>query len=187
MQLACLKVLQVYKMKYLNPYLERLERLADNATLRSELSSWPLATESPGSPAKQDRAALIPLLVQLLFPRMRKRSGRLGGNGAPGSARVAILNTLAQLEPEELSPLLECFLEPLSPLFLKPDSPALIAEAPKPRADRPNLDQRLIPETWWAAHLANGDCSWWLEVVWPCRHRLSPSPESLGLRLWACF
>ena len=65
-------------------------------------------------------AGLIPLLIRLLYPKMRKRSGRLGGKGAPGSARAAILNYLAALDPGELGPLLELFLEPLSGAFRDP-------------------------------------------------------------------
>ena len=30
----------------------------------------------------EHRAGVVPLLVRLLFPKMRKRSGRLGGSGA---------------------------------------------------------------------------------------------------------
>lgn len=62
----------------------------------------------------------MPLLIRLLFPKLRKRSGRLGGKGASGSARAAILNFLAALEPLELRPLLELFLEPLSAAVQRP-------------------------------------------------------------------
>ena len=62
-------------------------------------------------------AGLIPLLTRLLFPKLRKRSGRLGGKGTPGSARTAILNFLAAAEPHELTTLLQLFLEPLAPIF----------------------------------------------------------------------
>ena len=62
-------------------------------------------------------AGLIPLLVRLLYPKMRKRSGRLGGKGAPGSARSAILNYLAALDPAELAPLVQLFLQPISAAF----------------------------------------------------------------------
>lgn len=58
-------------------------------------------------------AGLKAVLVRLLWPKMRKRSGRLGGKGAPGSARAAILNFLAALDPPELRPLLVLFLTPL--------------------------------------------------------------------------
>ena len=58
-------------------------------------------------------AGLIAVLVRLLWPRMRKRSGRLGGKGAPGSARAAILNFFTALEPAELRPLLALLLAPI--------------------------------------------------------------------------
>ncbi len=58
-------------------------------------------------------AGVIGVLVRLLWPKMRKRSGRLGGKGAPGSARAAILNFFTALEPAELRPLLAQFLAPV--------------------------------------------------------------------------
>lgn len=67
---------------------------------------------------------LLPLLIRLLFPKLRKRSGRLGGKGAPGSARAAILNFLAALEPLELRPLLELFMEPLGAAIHRVDEPS---------------------------------------------------------------
>lgn len=62
------------------------------------------------------------MLVRLLWPKMRKRSGRLGGKGAPGSARVAILNFFTALEPAELRPLLAHFLAPIGPA-IRSDQP----------------------------------------------------------------
>ena len=80
----------------------------------------PDTTDNIPAKSPYDTAGLIPLLARLLYPKMRKRSGRLGGKGAPGSARTAILNYLAALDPEELGPLLELFLEPLSIAFKDP-------------------------------------------------------------------
>ena len=65
-------------------------------------------------------AGVMRLVIHLLWPRMRKRSGRLGGKGAPGSARAAILNTLGTLQPEELAPLVTLFLQPVAPAFESP-------------------------------------------------------------------
>ena len=88
-QQAALKCLKAFKLQWLAPYLDRLLRLADNKTLRSELAAFPLG-KKPTSVREGDdieailpehRAALVPLLVALLFPKMRKRSGRLGGKG----------------------------------------------------------------------------------------------------------
>lgn len=67
--------------------------------------------------SKHGAAGLVPLLVRLLYPKMRKRSGRLGGKGAPGSARAAILNYLAALDSVELAPLVQLFLQPISSAF----------------------------------------------------------------------
>ena len=64
-----------------------------------------------------DLAALILVLARLLYPKLRKRSGRLGGKGAPGSARAAVLSFLAALDPAELGPVVELFLESLSGAF----------------------------------------------------------------------
>ena len=47
------------------------------------------------------------MLARLLFPKLRKRTGRLGGRGAPGSARAAILNFFAAAPLPELAPLLQ--------------------------------------------------------------------------------
>lgn len=69
------------------------------------------------------------MVIWILFPKMRKRSGRLGGKGAPGSARAAILNSLAALEPPELTPLLELFLQPMSASFRSPLAAADAEEA----------------------------------------------------------
>ena len=82
-------------------------------------------------------AGLIPLLVRLLYPKMRKRSGRLGGKGAPGSARSAILNYLAALDPAELAPLVQLFLQPISTAFRqqKQSEDSCLADA-LPSSDR---------------------------------------------------
>ena len=75
-------------------------------------------------------AALILVIARLLYPKLRKRSGRLGGKGAPGSARAAVLNYLAALEPSELGPIAELFFAPLSGAFRTPDT----GEEPSPDA-----------------------------------------------------
>ena len=75
-------------------------------------------------------AELVPLLVRLLYPKMRKRSGRLGGRGAPGSARAAILNYLAALDSSELAPLVHLFLQPISSAFRQ--SPSHVQDSVSP-------------------------------------------------------
>ena len=81
---------------------------------------------------------LVAVVVRLLWPKMRRRSGRLGGRGTPGSARAAILNFFAALEPAELHPLLALFLQPISSAFTPPEP------APRDRPAAAGTDRRCI-------------------------------------------
>lgn len=88
-QRTALNVLRLFKIEWLNPYLESLIRLVDNKTLRSELTAFPLAKDCSGVRAEdavleilpEHRKDFVPVLIACLFPKMRKRSGRLGGKG----------------------------------------------------------------------------------------------------------
>lgn len=51
--------LQVFKLKFLLPYLERLLRLADNKTLRSELTAFPLAVRQAARRGISRAASLV--------------------------------------------------------------------------------------------------------------------------------
>ena len=95
------------------------------------LNPRPYSTKAQDEPGA--RAGVMRLVLHLLWPRMRKRSGRLGGKGAPGSARAAILNTLGTLQPEELAPLVTLFLQPVAPAF---ESPWGLVEAGPPATDQ---------------------------------------------------
>lgn len=88
-QKTALNVLKLFKIPWLNPYHDSLLRIIDNKTLRAELTSFPLAVDS-SSVRKDDqvieilpehRQELVSILIAVLFPRMRKRNGRLGGKG----------------------------------------------------------------------------------------------------------
>jgi U3 small nucleolar RNA-associated protein 20 len=118
---------------------------------------------------------------------MSKRSGRLGGKGAPGSARAAVLNALAALHPPELIPLLELLLLPISGCFTVPQPSDSSNSTPAAAAAGAaaagavaagavaEMDAcRLIPAPWWSKHLVNGDLSWWLSAV--DRSKLAAQP-----------
>ena len=116
-QSTVLQTLRPFDLKWLNPYLDSLLRLADNKTLRSELTAFQLDPSSDFI-QRDHRDDIVPFLIAALFPRLRKRNGRLGGKGAPGSARAAILNFLSAAHPTELGALLELFLLPMADCFL---------------------------------------------------------------------
>ena len=54
-QQQALKVLQVFKLRYLNTHLEHMMRLADNKTLREELVMFPLGRGADGGVADEHR------------------------------------------------------------------------------------------------------------------------------------
>ena len=99
---------------------------------------------------------------------MRKRTGRLGGRGAPGSARAAILNFLAGLDGPELRPLLLLVLGPLGTAFV-PDmvagdaATASVASDIQPWAIR--TTQQLFEEQGWGSELGQRGCEWWLRHI----------------------
>jgi U3 small nucleolar RNA-associated protein 20 len=116
-------------------------------------------------------AGFVPLLTMVLYPKLAKRSGRLRGRGAPGSARAAVLNALAALQPAELTPLLELLLMPISSAFKQPgqDEAAEAAAAAVDAEAAATLQEinscRLIPAPWWSNHLVNSSLDWWLTAV----------------------
>ena len=113
------------------------------------------------------------MLTRLLFSKMRKRTGRLGGRGAAGSARSAILNFLAAAPPHELTTLVELFLSPLAPALPR-EREALADAAAAEAADTPfapfpdaSSDTALVPGHWWAPALLTRPLSWWLAAFDP--------------------
>jgi U3 small nucleolar RNA-associated protein 20 len=89
-QKTAVKVMNLFKLTWLSPYVDKILRFADNKTLRAELTAFPLAMSATSVRANEDavleiekdhRKDLVPLLIAMLFPRMRKRNGRLGGKG----------------------------------------------------------------------------------------------------------
>lgn len=117
-------------------------------------------TDDVASIASEHRNQLIPLLIHLLFPKMRKRTGRLGGKGAPGSARAAILNFLAACQPLELAPLLHLLLEPLDAAFKQQptdDDNSSLNQAAE--------ESEVFQMPWWARHLGRQSGFYWLTNI----------------------
>lgn len=153
---------------------------------KEELATFPVAAGADGGVGEEARPGLIPLLVRVLFPKMRKRSGRLGGRGACGSARAAILNFLAGLRPEELRSLLELLLEPMAAAFSPPPCQAVVeatlraggsaAEAAAVEVDR----YRLLPAPWWSAPMLGRGVGWWLAAVDQAAIDALPARQKVG-------
>jgi U3 small nucleolar RNA-associated protein 20 len=168
-QTSALHCLAAFKLPFLMPYSDRLLKLADNKTLRAELAAFPLSPDSKAvlrdgeegaALLEEHRQGLVPLLTRLLYPKMRKRNGRLGGKGAPGSARAAILNFLSAAKSGELQSLLQLFLEPLADkAFIKP--PSSIGNSD----NNTSLPRVLGEVPWWSDLLGTAPGSTWLKII----------------------
>jgi U3 small nucleolar RNA-associated protein 20 len=63
----------------------------------------------------EHRAQLMPLIIRLLTPTLRKRHGRIAGKGTPGAARKATIDFLGGLDTAELTPLFRTLFQPMAP------------------------------------------------------------------------
>lgn len=123
-QQSVLKCLRAFKFKALTPYIDVMLRLCDLKNLREVLTTYPLQRGAAEGINAEHRPFAVPYFTRALYPFMKKRTGRLGGRGAPGSARAAILNFMAAMESTELTPLLELLLTPMETVFRDPEEAA---------------------------------------------------------------
>ena len=72
---------QAFKLRFLSEHSDRLVRLADNKSLREEMTTFPLARGMDGGVRDEDRAGLLPLLV--------RQEGADGGRGGRGTFGLA--------------------------------------------------------------------------------------------------
>eukprot|EP00898_Chlorokybus_atmophyticus_P007671 jgi/Chlat1/7905/Chrsp67S07348 len=93
-------------------YSEQLERLINYKTAREEMARWNLSVNAGGVQPK-DRSMLMPHIVRIMFPKLRKKSGKVAGRSAAGISRKAALIYLSHLEPHELAPLFSLIIAPL--------------------------------------------------------------------------
>ena len=170
-QAAALATMAVLRApQALAAYLPALKTLTEPKQVKTALTRFPLETGADGGIADADRKAILPVVLRLLLPLLRRRSG-------PGAgARTAVLNRLSALTSQELAPLLSLIFAPHAavfpreaPLFL-PQPPRLAAVAALPFEDTP----------WWVQALDDTDADVWLQVVTvdamaalPHRHRQS--------------
>jgi len=104
--LACLRTAgkELQSAPHLRAHGDHLARLIAPKTMRSEMAHWSVAPGAQNGIQQEHRAAVIPLLLAVLYPKLRTRRGR-DSRGAPGATRAAVLAYLAGLSSIELVPL----------------------------------------------------------------------------------
>ncbi|CAB1345772.1 unnamed protein product [Coregonus sp. 'balchen'] len=112
-QRAALECVLTYKDPNVLPYKENLERLLDDKYFKDEIVHFNVSEEKAVVDASH-RAQLIPLLMRVLFGRMRSKTGSKfqGKSGAVQRSSI-VLRFLAGCQSEELGMFIDLLLEPV--------------------------------------------------------------------------
>ena len=116
--LACLRApgKEVQGAGHLRVHGDQLARLIAPKTMRSQMAGWPMQRGAPDGVSPDHRDATLPLVLAILYPKLRTRRGR-DNRGSPGAIRAAVLAYLAGMSSSELAPLIRRFLVPLRLAF----------------------------------------------------------------------
>ncbi|CAL0327253.1 unnamed protein product [Lupinus luteus] len=111
-QMRVLDCLLIWKDDYLIPYNEHLRNLISSKNLREELTTWSLSRES-NIIEECHRAYVVPLVIRLLMPKVRKLKGLASRKKASICHRRAILSFIAGLDVNELPLFFALLIKPL--------------------------------------------------------------------------
>ncbi|XP_031478045.1 uncharacterized protein LOC116249069 [Nymphaea colorata] len=100
-QMGVMDILANWKDEELLPYDVHLRNLINVKVLREELTAWKLSKESH-SIEESHREYLIPMVIRILMPKVRKIKALTSRKNAGAARRKAVLCFLSQLEVEEL-------------------------------------------------------------------------------------
>lgn len=101
LQMKVLDCLLNWKDDFLVPYDHHLKNLVNPKTLREEVVTWSLSSESSFVEG-QHRTYLVPLVIRLLMPKVRKLKSLASRKHTSVHHRKAVLGFLAQLDVAEL-------------------------------------------------------------------------------------
>ncbi|KAL5061396.1 hypothetical protein RYX36_033000 [Vicia faba] len=121
-QFKVLDCLLIWKDDYFLPYTEHLRNLISSKSTREELTTWSLSKESKMI-EECHRAYLVPLVIRILMPKVRKLKGLASRKKASICHRKAILSFIAELDITELPLFFALLIKPLQ-IVEKTDGPA---------------------------------------------------------------
>ncbi|KAM6961562.1 LOW QUALITY PROTEIN: small subunit processome component 20 homolog [Tautogolabrus adspersus] len=112
-QRVALECVLSYKDPNIVPYKENLEKLLDDKHFKEEIVHFNISAETEVVDASH-RARLIPLLMRILFGRLRSKAGsKFQGKAFATSRSSIILRFLAGCQAEELGIFIDLLLEPV--------------------------------------------------------------------------
>ncbi|KAL4612676.1 hypothetical protein GN956_G22842 [Arapaima gigas] len=112
-QKISLECLLTYKDPHVLPYKDNLQRLLDDKHFKEEIVHFNISEEGAVVDAS-DRTHLIPVLLRILYGRMRNKTGSKTQGKASAVTRTSIvLRFLAGCLPEEIGMFIDLLLEPV--------------------------------------------------------------------------
>ncbi|XP_024150464.1 small subunit processome component 20 homolog [Oryzias melastigma] len=112
-QRVALECVLTYKDPNLLPYKENLERLLEDKHFKEEMVHFNISEET-GVVDASHRGQLIPVLMRILFGRLRSKAGsKFQGKSSAGVRSSIILRFLAGCQAEELGMFIDLLLEPV--------------------------------------------------------------------------
>nr|XP_048274589.1 small subunit processome component 20 homolog [Myodes glareolus] len=112
-QKITLDCIMTYKHPHILPYRENLQRLLDDRSFKEEIVHFSLSEESAVVKAAH-RADLCPVLMRILYGRMKNKTGsKTQGKSASGTRMAIVLRFLAGTQPEEIQFFLDLLSEPV--------------------------------------------------------------------------
>ncbi|XP_041833171.1 small subunit processome component 20 homolog [Melanotaenia boesemani] len=112
-QRMALECVLTYKDPNIVPYKENLERLLEDKHFKEEIVHFNISEET-GVVDASHRGGLIPLLMRILFGRLRSKAGsKFQGKASAASRSSIILRFLAGCQAEELGMFIDLLLDPV--------------------------------------------------------------------------
>ncbi|XP_053439547.1 small subunit processome component 20 homolog [Nycticebus coucang] len=112
-QKITLDCIMTYKHPHILPYRQNLQRLLEDKNFKEEIVHFSIS-EDNAVVKTAHRADLFPILMRILYGRMKNKTGsKTQGKSASGTRMAIVLRFLAGTQPEEIQIFLDLLFEPV--------------------------------------------------------------------------
>ncbi|XP_069847264.1 small subunit processome component 20 homolog [Dipodomys merriami] len=112
-QKIALDCIMTYRHPHILPYRENLQRLLEDRSFKEEIVHFSIS-EDNSVVKTAHRADLFPILMRILYGRMKNKTGnKTQGKSASGTRMAIVLRFLAGTQPEEVQIFLDLLSEPV--------------------------------------------------------------------------
>uniref|UniRef100_G3TAG9 UTP20 small subunit processome component n=1 Tax=Loxodonta africana TaxID=9785 RepID=G3TAG9_LOXAF len=112
-QKITLDCIMTYKHPHILPYRENLQRLLEDRSFKEEIVHFSISEDNTIVKTAH-RADLFPVLMRILYGRMKNKTGtKTQGKSASGTRMSIVLRFLAGTQPEEIQIFLDLLFEPV--------------------------------------------------------------------------